>query len=71
MNALAAGNETILKNVGDMKWEHMLPELGKDSPRYTILRVDPKTNATTLMIEFPTAMHVRSTPVRRARRISC
>jgi quercetin dioxygenase-like cupin family protein len=57
-NAFAAGNETTLKNAGDMKWELMLPELGKDSPRYTILRVDPKTNATTLMIEFPTAIHI-------------
>jgi quercetin dioxygenase-like cupin family protein len=58
LNASAAGNETTLKNVGDMKWEQMLPEFGKDSPRYTILRVDPETSATTLMIEFPAAMHI-------------
>lgn len=36
----------------------MLPELGKDSPRFTILRVDPGTSATTLMIEFPSALHI-------------
>jgi quercetin dioxygenase-like cupin family protein len=58
LSAHAAANETKLKNAGDMKWELMLPELGKDSPRYTILRVDPKTTATTLMIEFPAAMHI-------------
>jgi len=57
VTAFAAG-ETVLKNKDDMKWELMLSSLGKDSPRYTILRVDPKTNATTLMIEFPTAMHI-------------
>ena len=38
-------DETILKNKRDQKWEKMLPELGKDSPLFTILRVDPQTNA--------------------------
>jgi quercetin dioxygenase-like cupin family protein len=51
-------NETILRNSPDQKWELMLPELGKDSPRYTILRIDPATNATTLMIDFPSALHI-------------
>jgi quercetin dioxygenase-like cupin family protein len=41
-----------------MTWEKMLPELGADSPLYSILRVDPVSKATTLMIEFPTAMHI-------------
>ena len=36
----------------------MLPELGKDSPIYSILRVDPQTDATTLFIEFCTAIHI-------------
>jgi hypothetical protein len=48
----------ILRNKPDQKWEMMLPELGKDSPVYTILRVDPVTDATTLMIDFPTALHI-------------
>ena len=48
----------ILRNKPDQKWEMMLPELGRDSPLYTILRVDPVTEATTLMIDFPTALHI-------------
>jgi quercetin dioxygenase-like cupin family protein len=56
--AHASGGETTLKNQGDMKWEQMLPALGTDSPRYTILRADPQTNATTMMIDFPTAIHI-------------
>ena len=55
--ALAA-EEIVFKNLQDMKWEKMLPELGADSPVYAILRVDPDTKATTLMIEFPKAMHI-------------
>ena len=51
-------DETILKNRPDHKWEVMLSELCKDSPLFTILRVDPQTNATTLMIDFPTALHI-------------
>ena len=53
-----ANEEIILKNRADMKWEKMLAELGADSPVYAILRVDPDTKATTLMIEFPKAMHI-------------
>src|SRR5215813_12855327 len=52
------GSEAILRNKSDQKWEMMLPELGKDSPLYTILRADTGTNATTLMIDFPTALHI-------------
>jgi quercetin dioxygenase-like cupin family protein len=58
LSALAGANEVSLRNVGDMKWELMLRDLGKDSPRFTILRADPRTDATTLMIEFPTAIHI-------------
>src|SRR5262245_54914448 len=48
----------IFKNKQDLKWEQMLPELGDDSPRFAILRVDSRTSATTLMIEFPKALHI-------------
>jgi quercetin dioxygenase-like cupin family protein len=48
----------LLRNTADLKWEQMLPELGNDSPRFAILREDPKTGATTLMIEFPSALHI-------------
>lgn len=51
-------NEIVLKNSDDLKWEKMLPELGDDSPVYSILREDPKTKATTLMIQFPKAIYI-------------
>lgn len=50
--------ESILRNQPDLKWDRMLPELGDDSPVYSILRVDPQTDATTLLIAFPTAIHI-------------
>jgi quercetin dioxygenase-like cupin family protein len=50
--------QTVHTNQPDLKWEKMLPELGKHSPMYSILRVDPQTEATTLLIEFPTAIHI-------------
>ena len=53
-----AADQIILKNQSDLKWEKMLPDLGDDSPRFAILRVDPKTKATTLMIEFPKAIYI-------------
>jgi quercetin dioxygenase-like cupin family protein len=43
---------------GDLKWETMLPELGAASPQISILRVDPKTQATQLLIRMPKQMHV-------------
>ena len=51
-------DETILKNRPDQKWEMMLPDLGNDSPVFTVLRVDPRTGATTLMIDFPSALYI-------------
>jgi quercetin dioxygenase-like cupin family protein len=42
----------------DLKWEPIVPELGADSPQVSILRVDPKTQATQLLIRIPKAMHV-------------
>jgi quercetin dioxygenase-like cupin family protein len=43
---------------GDLKWEVMVPELGADSPQASILRVDPQTRATQLLIRIPKQMHV-------------
>ena len=51
-------DEAILKNRPDQSWEMMLPDLGKDSPIFTVLRVDPRTGATTLMIDFPSALYI-------------
>jgi len=42
----------------DLKWQPIVPELGADSPQVSILRVDPKTQATQLLIRVPKAMHV-------------
>jgi quercetin dioxygenase-like cupin family protein len=42
----------------DLKWEKIVPELGEKSSEIAILRVDPKTNATHLMIRVPKNFHV-------------
>jgi quercetin dioxygenase-like cupin family protein len=41
-----------------MKWGKMVPELGERSPEITILHIDPKTQATQLMIREPKNLHV-------------
>jgi quercetin dioxygenase-like cupin family protein len=45
-------------NFDELKWEKMFPEFGTDSPEISILRADPKTQATELLIRVPSAMHV-------------
>jgi quercetin dioxygenase-like cupin family protein len=42
----------------DLQWQTMVPELGAASPQASILRVDPKTQATQLLIRVPKQMHV-------------
>jgi quercetin dioxygenase-like cupin family protein len=42
----------------DLKWQKIVPELGERSPEITILRVDPVTQATQLMIRVPKNTHV-------------
>ena len=42
----------------DLKWEKIVPELGDKSSEIAILRVDPKTKATHLMIRVPKDIHV-------------
>jgi mannose-6-phosphate isomerase-like protein (cupin superfamily) len=42
----------------DLRWQIMVPELGADGPQAAILRVDPKTGATQLLIRMPKRMHV-------------
>lgn len=56
--ALGGSEGIVLKNQADLVWEKMLPALGDASPRFSILRLDPATGATTLMIEFPQAIHI-------------
>jgi quercetin dioxygenase-like cupin family protein len=43
---------------GDLEWQPIVPELGADSPQVSILRVDPHTEATQLLIRVPKQMHV-------------
>jgi quercetin dioxygenase-like cupin family protein len=43
---------------GDAKWQAIVPELGRDSPQVAMLRVDPKTGASDLLIRIPKMMHV-------------
>src|SRR5690348_10300756 len=47
------------KNLSDLKWDKILPDLGADSPEISVLHVDPKTHATSLLIRTPKAIHVR------------
>lgn len=42
----------------DLPWQAILPELGNDSPHIAILRVDPTTQATQLLIRIPKRIHV-------------
>ncbi len=49
--AMSAGYE-------DPQWQVTVPELGADSPQASILRVDPRTHATQLLIRMPQRMHI-------------
>src|SRR5207237_4971731 len=40
------------------QWQTIVPDLGADSPQISILRVDPKTHATQLLIRVPKQVHV-------------
>src|SRR5213082_1682941 len=55
----AAVKAPEFKNLSDLKWNKILPDLGADSPQISILHVDPKTHATSLLIRTPKAIHVR------------
>src|SRR6266536_3099073 len=55
----ATANEPIFKKLSELKWDKILPDLGESSPEICILHVDPKTQATKLLIRAPKAIHVR------------
>ena len=55
----ATENAAIFKSFSDLKWDKILPDLGESSPEICILRVDPKTQATSLLIRTSKAIHVR------------
>ena len=45
-------------NYQNAQWQKIVPELGEASPEITILRVEPKTQATHLLIRNPRKIHV-------------
>src|SRR5262245_42571157 len=53
-----AAMQALSVDYATLKWQSIVPELGADSPQIAILRVDPKTQATQLLIKMPTKMHV-------------
>lgn len=55
----ATSNAPDFKNVADLKWDKILPDLGANSPEICFLRVNPTTHATSLLIRTPKAIHVR------------
>ena len=55
----ASADAPVFKNLSDLKWEKILPDLGESSPQICFLHVDPKTKATQLLIRAPKAIHVR------------
>jgi hypothetical protein len=51
--------QALFKNYQDFQWTRILPGLGDNSPEICILSVDPKTQATRLMIRASKGIHVR------------
>lgn len=56
--AVGGAAQAMSARYEDLKWQAIVPELGNDSPQISILRVDPKSNATQLLIRTPKKMHV-------------
>lgn len=58
----SAPPDTIAKAMSakyeDLSWQPIVPELGSDSPQISVLRVDPTTHATQLLIRVPKRLHV-------------
>ena len=55
----APSDQPLFQNLSQAQWKKMFPELGDASPEIAILHVDPKTEATQLLIRTPKALHVR------------
>jgi quercetin dioxygenase-like cupin family protein len=53
-----SGSQALSMKFEDLKWEKMSPEFGSASPEISILRVDPASKATELLIRIPKQMHV-------------
>lgn len=57
-SAPEAASHALNMKAADIKWDRIFPELGERSSEISILRVDPKTQATQLMIRIPANFHV-------------
>jgi mannose-6-phosphate isomerase-like protein (cupin superfamily) len=53
-----ASDQPMFEKYDELKWDKILPDLGDDSPEISILRVDPQTQATQLLIRTPKKIHV-------------
>lgn len=51
-------DQPVFVKYADAKWQKIVPELGDSGPEIAILRVDPKTGATQLLIRMNAAMAV-------------
>ncbi|MGH6935028.1 MAG: AraC family ligand binding domain-containing protein, partial [Methylocella sp.] len=49
----------IFKQMSEVEWTKMQPELGDASPEMAILHEDSKTHATQLLARSPKALHIR------------
>ncbi len=56
--AVSGVSQAMSARYEDLKWQTMVPELGSDSPQISVLRVDPKSNATQLLVRTPRKLHV-------------
>ena len=52
-------DQPLFQDLSQAPWKKMLPDLGDASPEIAILHIDPKTEATQLLIRTPKALHVR------------
>ena len=55
----APSDQPLFQDLSQAPWKKMFPNLGDASPEIAILHVDPKTEATQLLIRTPKALHVR------------
>jgi quercetin dioxygenase-like cupin family protein len=54
----ATAGRAMSARFDELKWQTLVPELGADSPQISILRIDPATQATQLLIRVPKRVHV-------------
>ncbi len=57
--ARAENAAPIFSSYDKLQWKRIVPELGAASPEISVLRIDPTTQATQLLIRTPKAIHVR------------